>query len=76
MKAIQVRNVPDKTHKVLRRRAAEAGMSLQEYLLATLNDVAGQPTVEEVLARAGERAGGKVGLRTAVGQLRVDRGRR
>ncbi len=28
MKTLQVRNLPDETHAVLRRRAAEAGMSL------------------------------------------------
>ena len=41
MKTVQVRNVPEQTHLVLRRRAAEAGMSLQEYLLTVLKELAG-----------------------------------
>lgn len=76
MKFVQVRNVPDETHRVLRRRAAEAGMSLQEYLLAVLNDYAARPTVAEVMARAGGRSGGKVGLAAAAHDLRAERDRR
>lgn len=73
---MQVRNVPETTHAALRRRAALAGMSLQEYLLAMLNDIAARPTVQEVLARAGGRSGGKVGLRAAAADLRIERDRR
>lgn len=76
MKTIQVRNVPEGTHAVLRRRAAEAGMSLQEYLLDLLEDSAARPTVEEVLARAGRRRGGRIGLVAAARDLRVERSRR
>ncbi len=49
MKNIQIRNVPEKTHSVLRRRAAAAGMSLQEYLLGLVNEVSARPTVDEVM---------------------------
>jgi len=73
MKSLQVRDVPEQTHAVLRRRAAEAGMSLQEYLLSVLNDLASRPTVSEVLARAGGRSGGKGGLAAAAAQLRAER---
>ena len=73
MKTLQVRNLPDETHAVLRRRAAEAGMSLQEYLLATLNELAERPTVREVLAHAGGRSGGQVSLDTAASHLRAER---
>lgn len=76
MKSLQVRNVSERTHAVLRRRAAEAGMSLQEYLLATLDDLAERPSVEEVLARAGGRSGGRVRLADAAKDLRAERGRR
>ncbi len=75
MKTLQVRNVPDTTHAVLRRRAAVAGMSLQEYLLATLSELAARPTVEEVLSRAGGRSGGRVGLGAAASDLRAERSR-
>jgi antitoxin FitA len=73
---VQVRDVPDETHAVLRRRAGAAGMSLQEYLLAILNDLASRPTVSEVLARAGGRSGGRVGLKTAANLLREERNHR
>jgi plasmid stability protein len=76
MRTLQVRNLPDETHAVLRRRAAEAGMSLQEYLLATLNELAARPTVREVLARAGGRTGGQVSLDTAASHLRAERDER
>lgn len=36
------------------------GQSLQEYLLAFLDEHASRPTLEEMLRRAGERAGGSV----------------
>ncbi|MBW3601354.1 MAG: hypothetical protein KY434_01485 [Actinobacteria bacterium] len=73
MKVVQVRNVPEETHAVLRRRAAEAGMSLQEFLLAHLNDFARRPTVAEVLAGAGQRAGGHFSVERVVADLRAER---
>ena len=76
MKTLQVRNLPDETHAVLRRRAAEAGMSLQEYLLATLNELAARPTVGEVLARAGGRSGGRASFDAAASHLRAERDER
>jgi plasmid stability protein len=51
MKNIQIRNVPDRTHAVLRRRAGAAGMSLQDELLSMVNEAAAKPTVEDVLGR-------------------------
>lgn len=73
MPSIQVKDVPTDVHAVLRRRAAAAGMSLQEYLLARLEQDANTPTLDEVLDRAGGRAGGTVPLRTAVAAVRSDR---
>jgi hypothetical protein len=73
MPSIQVKNVPPDVHRVLRRRAAEAGMSLQEYLLAELTDQARQPTLEEVLERAGSRTGGRVSGAEAVKFIREGR---
>jgi plasmid stability protein len=70
---IQVRHVPPETHAVLRRRAAERGMSMQEYLLTLLGEFASKPTVEEVLRRAGGRAGGRIGLAEAAETLRAER---
>ncbi len=60
-KAIQIRDVPDDVHAVLRARAAAAGMSLSEYLRAELVTVTSRPTVAEVIARARARHGGASG---------------
>jgi antitoxin FitA len=49
--SIQIKNVPPDVHRTLRRRAAEAGMSLQEYLLGQLTEQARQPTLEEIFER-------------------------
>ena len=73
MPSIQVKGVPDDVHATLRRRAAAAGMSLQEYLLARLVEDARTPTLEEVLDRAGGRAGGRASLRKAADAVRSDR---
>lgn len=50
-KMIQVRHVPDHLHRRLKQRAAAAGMSLSDYLLAELERSASQLTAEEVKAR-------------------------
>jgi plasmid stability protein len=76
MATVQVRNIPDAVHAVLRQRAAAAHQSLQEYLRARLIAEASQPTIEEVLDRAGSRAGGSVPIKAAVAVLRDDRDRR
>ncbi len=57
-KAIQIRDVPDDVHATLRVRAAQAGLSLSEYLLEELTGLARRPTVSDVLARAAARQGG------------------
>lgn len=48
---IQVRNVPDALHRRLKSRAALVGMSLSDYLLAEIRQVAERPTLEEMLER-------------------------
>jgi antitoxin FitA len=76
MPSVQIKDVPEQTHAILRQRAAAAHQSLQEYLRARLIQEASEPTLEEVLDRAGGRAGGSVPLETAVATLRADRDRR
>jgi plasmid stability protein len=73
MPSVQIKNVPDDVHSVLRTRAAATGQSLQEYLLARLTEDARQPTLDEVLARAGDRTGGSVTLARAARAVRADR---
>jgi antitoxin FitA len=48
---IQIRNVPDALHRRLKSRAALAGMSLSDYLLSEIREVAARPTLEELRAR-------------------------
>lgn len=50
-KMIQLRNVPDNLHKVLKSRAALAGQSLSDYLIAEIQRHAEHPTVEELRRR-------------------------
>jgi hypothetical protein len=76
MSSVQIEDVPAETHAVLRRRAAEAHQSLQEYLRARLIQDASQPTLDEVLDRAGGRAGGAVTFDDAARAVRDDRARR
>jgi plasmid stability protein len=73
MPSIQVKDVPDDVHATLRRRAAVAGKSLQEYLLERLTEDAHTPTLEELLERAGGRAGGRAPLKAAAKAVRADR---
>ena len=52
---IQIRNVPDALHRRLKSRAALAGMSLSDYLLAELRRVAERPTLGELRERLERR---------------------
>ena len=55
MVALTIRNVPDEVRDELAARAARSGRSLQEYLAATLTELASRPSVEDVVARARAR---------------------
>ncbi|MBT3274835.1 MAG: hypothetical protein HN368_16895, partial [Spirochaetales bacterium] len=55
MKMIQVRNVPDDIHRRLKSRAALAGMTLSDYLLAELRRTVEKPTIEEIRKRLATR---------------------
>ncbi|WP_448463388.1 FitA-like ribbon-helix-helix domain-containing protein [Mycolicibacterium sp. XJ870] len=76
MPSVQIKDVPEDTHRVLRERAARAHQSLQEYLRSRLIAEANQPTLEDVLDRVAARGGGRVSFSTAVAQVRADRDRR
>ena len=52
---IQIRNVPDTLHRRLKSRAALAGMSMSDYLLQQIREVAERPTLEEMRARLERR---------------------
>jgi hypothetical protein len=51
MSRIQIRNVPDALHRRLKSRAALAGKSLSDYLLAEIREAAERPTIAELRAR-------------------------
>jgi len=51
MATLQVRDVPEDVRKTLKARAATAGQSLSEYVLAELTRLARQPTIEELSER-------------------------
>lgn len=53
-KMIQVRNVPDPLHRKLKVRAAEAGVSLSDYILAELRQLAERIGPQELAARSSE----------------------
>ena len=53
---IQIRNVPDALHRKLKALAALAGMSLSDFLLAEIREVAARPTVDELRERITRRA--------------------
>lgn len=53
---VQIRDVPEKTRRIMKGRAAARGQSLNAYLLDVINREAARPTVEEVLDRAASRA--------------------
>ena len=54
-KMIQLRNVPDALHRSLKARAALAGMSLSDYLLAEIREIAERPTLTELRDRLHKR---------------------
>jgi antitoxin FitA len=53
---IQIRNVPDPLHRQLKSRAALLGMSLSDYLLNEIREVAERPTILELRARLQDRS--------------------
>jgi antitoxin FitA len=73
MPSVQIKDVPAETHTVLRRRAAAANQSLQEYLRSWLIEEASHPTLNEVLERAGSRSGGSAGFEAVTRILRDER---
>lgn len=73
MPSVQINDVPVATHAVLRRRAAAAGQSLQEYLRTRLIEEASRPTLDEVLAHVAGRTGGALSFEESVRELRAER---
>ena len=69
---IQVRNVPDGLHRTLKARAAMAGMSLSDFLLAEMRCLADRPTIAELRERVHRRSRVTVGM-SAADAVRLER---
>ena len=76
MPSVQIKDVPEDTHRVLRERAARAHQSLQEYLRSLLIAEANQPTLDEVFDRVATRRGARVSVSASVDHVRAERDRR
>ncbi|HZD64838.1 MAG TPA: hypothetical protein VE152_01935 [Acidimicrobiales bacterium] len=49
MATIQIREIPEDTYEVIRKRARAAGRSIQSYMRDWVIDFASHPTTEEAL---------------------------
>lgn len=54
-KMIQLRHVPDDVHGRLKAQAAQAGLSLSDYLVREVTLIARQPTLQDVVERIRKR---------------------
>ena len=70
---IQIRNVPDELHLVLKVRAAKSGMTLSDYLLAEVRAIAEKPTLTELSERIRHRGSPGIEPETIVELIRQDR---
>ena len=48
---VQIRNMPEHIHRIVKARAASEGMSLSEYLLREIRKTAERPTNQEIMER-------------------------
>lgn len=64
-KMIQLRNVPDALHCILKARAAMSGMSLSDYLIVEIKEIAERPTLAELRDRLHKRQPVTVSFDTA-----------
>jgi antitoxin FitA len=75
---ITIRDVPEKVRDELAARAALQGKSMQEYLRAELERLAGKPSVKVWLERVRKRkraSQSRVSTRRILEVLREDKGR-
>jgi plasmid stability protein len=74
-KMVQIRNVPEGIHRTLKARAALAGLSLSDFLLRELRQVAERPSPEELRRRLSARRPIQADVSTAAA-VREERDRR
>ena len=51
-RTLQIRDVPDEVHAAVRTRAAQAGLSVSDYLLNLVSDLVTRPSMAEMVERA------------------------
>jgi plasmid stability protein len=71
-KMIQVRNVPDRLHRELARRARSRGQTLTNYIQDILEHEVSRPPAEEVFERVARRSAVRLG-RPAADLIREER---
>jgi antitoxin FitA len=74
-KMIQVRNVPDRLHRELVRRAKRRGQTLTQFIEGVLEREVARPPADEVFERIRSRAPVKLG-RPAADIIREERAER
>lgn len=80
-KMIQIRDVPDEVHRVLKTRAAAEGLSLSDYIKRDLEELATKATIEDIVvsarargARARALGGPRITTEEIVAGIRESRG--
>jgi len=74
MPNVLVRDLRPDVHTELQRRAAQRGVSLQQYLAVELERLATLPSRDDVLARLDQRQGGHLDPAEVVEAVRAGRG--
>ncbi len=74
-KMIQVRNVPDRLHRELAKRARASGQTLTAYIQDILEREVARPPVREVFERVASREPVRLG-RPAADLIRAERSKR
>lgn len=72
MALIQIRDVPERTYETIRRRAREAGQSIQSFMLARTIEIGDQPSADEVVARIERRLAGSPPVEIDTSDLLAD----
>jgi hypothetical protein len=73
-KMIQIRNVPDEMHRMLKMRAAAEGISLSDLIKRELGATSGKLSFEEISARVKARGPSKGTTAETVRYIREARG--
>lgn len=76
MPSIQIKDVPEETHAFAAPAGRDSSSVTPGVPARRLIEEVGRPTVDEVVDRAGGRAGGSVPFSAATDALREDRARR